>query len=183
MGFLSYFLLGAGLSMDALAVAVSAGIGTPGIKKPDALRIALCFGGFQALMPVLGWLLGSSVAYYIAAYDHWAAFGLLTFIGVKMIVDARGEKRAANLVSGRTLLVMAVATSVDALAAGVTLGLVNASIAVGAAIIGLTTFALSFAGVLFGSRLGAAFEKWASVTGGLVLAGIGVKILVEHLLG
>jgi putative Mn2+ efflux pump MntP len=182
----AYFLLGASLSMDALAISVSVGICTPRLRARDALRPALYFGGFQALMPVLGWLLGGTFSAYIAAFDHWVAFGLLALIGVKMIVDAIRKKDAAvspaRLLSHRALLPMAVATSIDALAVGVSLALVNAQIAVGAALIGLTTFAICFAGTIFGKRLGTAFEQKAAIAGGLALAAVGVKILAEHLL-
>ncbi len=182
----SYFLIGVSLSMDALAIAISTGIFAPHMKKKDALKVALYFGGFQALMPVLGWLLGKSVAVYIQQFDHWVAFGLLAFIGIKMIVDAvrqQGSTECKNMLSHKVLFTMAIATSIDALAVGLTLALVNASIVTGATIIGITTFALSFVGALFGCRLGAKFEKKAMVIGGIVLVGIGTKILIEHLLG
>ena len=190
MDFLSFILLGVSLSMDALAVSVSTGICVPDLKKRDALKIGLYFGGFQALMPTLGWLLGTSVIDYISAFDHWIAFGLLALIGIKMIADAlRGkeEQKACgvreSMLSHKTLFFMAVATSIDALAVGVSLALVQADISAGAAIIGVTTFLLSFMGATLGKRLGSAFEKKAMVIGGIVLIGIGLKILLEHLLG
>lgn len=185
MDILSFVLLGVSLSMDALAVAISAGICNSCMRKRDAVKIALYFGGFQALMPVLGWLLGSTVAEYISAFDHWVAFALLDFIGAKMIFDALHQKEGeprANLLSNKVLLTMAVATSIDALAVGITLGLVDAPIALGASIIGATTFLISFAGAIFGCKLGTAFEKKATIIGGLVLIGLGIKILLEHLL-
>lgn len=176
--------------MDALAVSVSTGICVPDLKKRDAVKIGLYFGGFQALMPTLGWLLGTSVIDYISAFDHWIAFGLLALIGIKMIADAlRGkeEQKACgvreSMLSHKTLFFMAVATSIDALAVGVSLALVKADISAGAAIIGVTTFLLSFMGATLGKRLGSAFEKKAMVIGGIVLIGIGLKILLEHLLG
>lgn len=190
MDFLSFILLGVSLSMDALAVSVSTGICVPDLKKRDAVKIGLYFGGFQALMPTLGWLLGTSVIDYISAFDHWIAFGLLALIGIKMIADAlRGkeEQKACgvreSMLSHKTLFFMAVATSIDALAVGVSLALVKADISAGAAIIGVTTFLLSFMGATLGKRLGSAFEKKAMVIGGIVLIGIGLKILLEHLLG
>lgn len=190
MDFLSFILLGVSLSMDALAVSVSTGICVPDLKKRDAAKIGLYFGGFQALMPTLGWLLGTSVIDYISAFDHWIAFGLLALIGIKMIADAlRGkeEQKACgvreSMLSHKTLFFMAVATSIDALAVGVSLALVKADISAGAAIIGVTTFLLSFMGATLGKRLGSAFEKKAMVIGGIVLIGIGLKILLEHLLG
>ena len=190
MDFLSFILLGVSLSMDALADSVSTGICVPDLKKRDAVKIGLYFGGFQALMPTLGWLLGTSVIDYISAFDHWIAFGLLALIGIKMIADAlRGkeEQKACgvreSMLSHKTLFFMAVATSIDALAVGVSLALVKADISAGAAIIGVTTFLLSFMGATLGKRLGSAFEKKAMVIGGIVLIGIGLKILLEHLLG
>lgn len=190
MDILSFILLGVSLSMDALAVSVSTGICVPDLKKREAVKIALYFGGFQALMPTLGWLLGISVIDYIRAFDHWIAFGLLAFIGIKMVVDAvRGkeEKQACdmrdNMLSHKTLFFMAVATSIDALAVGVSLAIVKANIAAGAAVIGVTTFLISFAGAVAGKRLGSTFEKKAMIVGGLVLVAIGTKILIEHLTG
>ncbi|AYH41758.1 manganese efflux pump MntP [Christensenella minuta] len=176
--------------MDALAVSVSTGICVPDLKKREAVKIGLYFGGFQALMPTLGWLLGTSVIDYISAFDHWIAFGLLAVIGIKMVGDAvRGKEeknacgRRDDMLTHKALFFMAVATSIDALAVGVSLAMVKASIAVGAAVIGVTTFLLSFVGAVAGKRLGSAFEKKAMIIGGLVLVAIGAKILVEHLLG
>ena len=176
MDILSFILLGVSLSMDALAVSVSTGICVPDLKKREAVKI--------------GWLLGISVIDYIRAFDHWIAFGLLAFIGIKMVVDAvRGkeEKQACdmrdNMLSHKTLFFMAVATSIDALAVGVSLAIVKANIAAGAAVIGVTTFLISFAGAVAGKRLGSTFEKKAMIVGGLVLVAIGTKILIEHLTG
>ncbi|WP_243165140.1 manganese efflux pump MntP [Christensenella tenuis] len=190
MDILSFLLLGVSLSMDALAVSVSMGICVPDLRKREAVKIGLYFGGFQALMPTLGWLLGTSVIAYISAFDHWIAFGLLAFIGIKMVVDAvRGKEekqacdRRGDMLSHKTLFFMAVATSIDALAVGVSLAMVKADIAIGAAVIGLTTFLLSFVGAVAGRRLGSAFEKKAMIAGGLVLVAIGAKILIEHLTG
>jgi len=186
MDILSFLLLGASLSMDALAIAVSTGICVPHLRKRDALKLALYFGGFQALMPAVGWVLGSTVSVFIAAFDHWIAFGLLAVIGVKMIIDAVKKKEdgycPTDMLSHKVLFTMAIATSIDALAVGISLAIVNAPIAIGAAIIGLTTFAICFAGAIFGKKLGTAFEQKAAVIGGLVLIGIGIKILAEHLM-
>lgn len=190
MDILSFSLLGISLAMDALAVSVSMGICVPDLKKCEAVKIGLYFGGFQALMPTLGWLLGTSLINYISSFDHWIAFGLLAFIGIKMVVDAaRGKEekqaydRRGDMLSCKTLLFMAIATSIDALAVGVSLAMVKADIAIGAAIIGLITFLLSFIGAVAGKRLGSTFEKKAMVGGGLVLIAIGTKILIEHLAG
>ena len=158
--------------MDALAVSVSTGICVPDLKKREAVKIGLYFGGFQALMPTLGWLLGTSVIDYISAFDHWIAFGLLAVIGIKMVGDAvRGKEeknacgRRDDMLTHKALFFMAVATSIDALAVGVSLAMVKASIAVGAAVIGGTS--------LFGGR-GKARD---AVLGGLVIA------LIENGLG
>ena len=188
MDILSFFLVGAGLSMDALAVSVSTGICVPDLKKREAVKLAVYFGGFQTLMPVLGWLLGNTVSGYIGAFDHWVACGLLALIGGKMIWDAlkgKAEEKACrtDMLSNKVLLTMAVATSIDALAVGISFAMVGASVWMGSAIIGVTTFAICFAGAIFGKRLGAAFEKKAAVVGGVVLIAIGIKIVVEHLLG
>ncbi len=186
MNIMELILLGVGLSMDAFAISVSAGINDPRMEKKNAIKMAAYFGGFQALMPVLGWLLGSSLSEFISAFDHWVAFGLLAFIGVKMIVDTLkggddGPKGGAF--SHGTLLTMAVATSIDALAVGISLALVGASIPLAAAVIGITTFAICLVGAFSGKKLGGAFRKKAGVIGGAVLIAIGVKILLEHLLG
>jgi putative Mn2+ efflux pump MntP len=171
------------LSLDCFAVALAAGIpgGRGGIR--DAARIALAFGAFQAGMPVLGWLAGRSVIAYISAYDHWIAFSLLAIVGARMIREGfsdEKEEQPASLGTG-TLIVLAVATSIDALAVGVSLAFLDTGILLPALLIGVFTFAVSFAGALLG---GAAAERWGKameVLGGLVLIGIGIRILVGHL--
>lgn len=185
MSVLSYVLLGVSLSMDAFAIAVSYGVSLPDMRRKQATIIALYFGGFQAGMTLLGWLLGSTVSVYISAVDHWVAFGLLAFIGLKMIVDAvkaSREEHKPAVFSHKLLMTMSVATSIDALAVGISLAIVAASIAVGSAIIGVTTFLLSFAGAIFGKRLGVAFGSKATIVGGVVLVLIGLKILLDHLM-
>ncbi len=180
-------MLGLSLSVDALAVSISTGVCVPLLRKRDAVKIAAFFGGFQFLMPLLGWLLGSTIYAYISALDHWIAFGLLAFIGIKLVVDAvrdkGGEECPTDMLSTRVLLTMAVATSIDALAVGISLAMVKASVVSGASIIGATTFAVCFFGAVFGKRLGRSFGKKAEIAGGLVLVVIGLKILIEHLLG
>lgn len=185
MSFLSYVLLGVSLSMDAFAISVSYGVSLPDMRKRQAVVIALYFGGFQAGMTLLGWLLGTTVSAYISAVDHWVAFGLLAFIGIKMIVDAvksGKEEQKPTVLSHKLLLTMSIATSIDALAVGISLAIVAASIAAGAAIIGVTTFLISFAGATFGKRLGVAFGSKATIVGGVVLVLIGLKILLDHLM-
>ena len=198
MGLLEMLLIAVGLSMDALAVSMCKGLCMKTWQGRQALLIALFFGGFQAGMPLLGWLAGRQFERYIRQYDHWIAFGLLAFIGVRMLVEAlRKEKdgKAFNTaVSGsaraqacpvgfslRELLLLAVATSIDALAVGVTFAFLQVKILPAAAVIGLTTFVLSGAGVALGHRFGTVHRKRAEIAGGVVLVLIGLKILAEHL--
>ena len=187
MGFVEIFMIGVGLSMDAFSVAVCKGLGMKKVDYRQTCIIALFFGGFQALMPFLGWALGRQFEKYITAFDHWIAFGLLLFIGGKMIVDVlRGgdeEKAAADAprLNIKELLLLAIATSIDALAMGITFGLQGVSIVPAITMIGVTTFVLSFVGVLIGNRFGARFLNKATVAGGIVLILIGVKILLEDL--
>jgi putative Mn2+ efflux pump MntP len=171
------------LSLDCFAVALAAGIpgGRSGIR--DAARIALAFGAFQAMMPVIGWLAGRSVVAYISTYDHWIAFALLAIVGARMIREGfsgEEEKAPASLDTG-TLVVLAIATSIDALAVGVSLAFLDTGILLPALLIGIFTFAVSFAGALLG---GVATERWGKameIAGGLVLFAIGIRILIGHM--
>jgi putative Mn2+ efflux pump MntP len=170
------------LSLDCFAVALAAGIpgGRGGVR--DAARIALAFGAFQAGMPVLGWLAGESVIGYITGFDHWIAFSLLALVGGRMIREGfSGEEVVVSLEAG-ALLVLATATSLDALAVGISLAFLGTGILVPCLVIGLFTFAVSFAGAVLG---GAASERWGKameILGGLVLIGIGIRILLDHLI-
>ena len=188
MGIIELALIGVGLSMDAFAVAVCKGLGMKRLNLRQALVIALFFGGFQALMPVAGWLLGTGFQSYITPVDHWIAFALLAFIGGKMLWDAfreddDGETSQAG--EGRLdlkeLAMLAVATSIDALAVGITFAFLQVDIVPAVSLIGAITLALSFAGVAIGHFFGARFEKPATIVGGVVLILIGCKILLEHL--
>lgn len=190
MGFVELFVVAVGLSADAFAVAVCKGLCMRRVNWRHALVIALFFGGFQALMPLVGWALGTQFAALITPVDHWIAFGLLALIGAKMIWDAvrgDGDDPAESCPAEgapldlRELTLLAVATSIDALAVGVTLAFLGVSIGWAMAVIGLTAFALSFAGVAVGNQFGARFEKPAALAGGVVLVLIGTKILLEHL--
>lgn len=187
MGVLELVLIGIGLSMDAFAVSVCKGLGMRTINIRHCLLIALFFGGFQALMPVLGWLLGRQFRQYIASVDHWIAFGLLTFLGIKMLVDAAKERREEVNASGQAglaigeLFMLAVATSIDALAVGVTFAFLQVRIAQAAALIGCVTFVISVGGVFIGNLFGSRFQNKATVLGGLILIAIGAKILLEDL--
>ena len=171
------------LAMDAFAVSIAGGVVIKEQKVRHALRIALFFGGFQAIMPVVGWLAGNRFRHVIGGVDHWVAFSLLSLIGCKMIYEAvklKPGERKWDIRSLRVLLVLAVATSIDALAVGVTLSLLHVSIITPIIVIGLVTFALSLLGVFIGDRFGHLFESKVEVAGGLVLIAIGIKILLEH---
>ena len=190
MGFLELFLIGVGLSMDAFAVAICQGLSMTRIKWGHALTVGLYFGGFQALMPLLGWVLGSQFSGYIQQYDHWVAFILLLLIGGNMIREAlSGEEDEAEdaAADGRLdhkkLFLMAIATSIDALATGVTFQLTGTNIWMAISLVGCTTFLFSFLGVKVGSTFGAKYQSKAELIGGVILVLMGVKILLEHLLG
>ncbi len=193
VGFLSLLLLAFGLSMDAMAVAASRGLAVPDVRPRHALVVALYFGGFQALMPLLGYLVGDRLGGVVAAFDDYLAFSLLTAIGGKMLYEAFGshddaEGGGAPTREGRpfgpkVMLPLAVATSIDAFAAGVTLPLLGAPFVVSLATIGVTTGVLSALGLYAGRRFGAMLGRRLDALGGLVLIGLGLKILVEHLVG
>ncbi len=188
MGFIEFFLTGIGLSMDAFAVAICKGLGMRKVNYRQMLLIALFFGGFQALMPLLGWLLGRQFEQYITSVDHWIAFTLLVLIGANMLREARkGDDTTdaetvydAPLPLGQ-LLLMAIATSIDALAVGISFAFLGVNIWLAIAIIGTTTFLISAAGVFIGNRFGNRYEKRATIAGGIILILLGVKILLEHL--
>ena len=186
MDFISIIMIGVGLAMDAFSVSVTDGIL---LKKPkcyQAGKIALFFGAFQFIMPCIGYLLGSTFSRYIEAFDHWIAFTLLVFIGCKMIYEAINEKSTEDIknpLSISTLTVLAIATSIDALAAGVTFATINVPVIFSSAVIGIVTFYISLAGVYIGSNCGNLFGNKSEIAGGAVLIIIGVKILTESLLG
>ena len=184
MSIFELFLVAVGLSMDAFAVAVCKGLALKKITFRHALIVGLWFGGFQALMPLLGYLLAARFREAIAAYDHWIAFGLLVLIGGNMIREAIFEKEEAetdSALSFRSMLPLAVATSIDALAVGVTFAFLDVRIVPSVTLIGVTTLVLSMLGVKAGSLFGAKYEKKAEVLGGVILILLGVKILLEHL--
>jgi len=183
MGYFELFLIGVGLSMDAFAVSVCKGLAMPRMRWRQGMIVALFFGGFQALMPLAGWGLGRQFEQYITSIDHWIAFLLLGYIGGKMIWDAFHDENACCGVDFdlRELLMMAIATSIDALAVGITFAFLQVSILPAVSLIGCTTFALSLAGVWIGCRFGSKYKNRATLTGGVVLCLIGLKILLEHL--
>ena len=187
MTLLEIFLIGIGLSMDAFAVAICKGLAMPNkVDKKGALLIALYFGVFQAVMPTLGWLLGSQFAQYVTRLAPWIAFILLAWIGGNMIRESLSkeerEEEETGSVSHKELLVLAVATSIDALAVGVTFSMLElaVSIAVAVILIGCTTFVISLAGVYVGNVFGAKYKSKAEFVGGAILILIGVKILLER---
>jgi putative Mn2+ efflux pump MntP len=185
--FSSIILLALGLAMDATAVAAARGIAARQILPRHVLLVAAFFGGFQGLMPLLGWFVGSHVGPAVQAWDHWIAFGLLGAIGGKMLWSAGEEaaekmRRDSDLFGLKVMTVLAVATSIDALAVGFTLPMLNAPMLVSVLTIGITTAVASAAGLLIGRRLGDVLGSRLDIAGGLVLIGLGSKILVEHLM-
>ena len=183
MTILELFILAVGLSMDAFAVAVCKGLAIGKINMKHALIVGLWFGGFQALMPLVGYLLGSSFAEYIAAVDHWIAMILLALIGVNMVRESRDKdpEHADPSLGFKTMLVMAVATSIDALAVGVTFAFLEVRILPAVSFIGVVTFLLSALGVKIGSIFGTKYKSKAELTGGIILILLGVKIFLEHM--
>ncbi len=184
MDLFTIIAIAVGLSIDAFAVAVAGGISIRPLQFKHALKIALAFGLFQALMPVIGWLAGVTMAGYIARYDHWVAFALLAFIGGRMIHNSLSgvkESTTMDLLRNATLLMLAIATSIDALAIGISFALLDVSILKPILYIGAITFVLSLAGVYIGNRMGGFFEKKLELIGGVILILIGMRILWEHL--
>lgn len=182
--------LSVGLAMDAMAVAAARGCAARRVAWRDVVRVALCFGGFQALMPLFGWGLGDAIGPWVQAFDHWIAFVLLLAIGGKMLLEARSHAGAAagcpappaaEPFSTRVLLVLGVATSIDAFAVGITLPLLDAPLVFSIVSIGVVTAVLSAAGLLAGRRCGTALGPRLDALGGLALVALGTKILVEHL--
>ena len=172
-------LLGFALAMDAFAVALTQGARFRP-RLAGGAAIALTFGVFQAVMPLIGWGIGAFALAYVEAIDHWIAFGLLAFLGARMLGGHVGEDEAAHALTGTTLLIAGVATSIDALAAGIALPTLDISPWVAAAVIGAITFVMSGAGVVLGRRAGDHLGEWAERAGGIILIGLGVKILAEH---
>lgn len=187
MSFQEIFLIGVGLSMDAFAVALCKGLNMKKVNYVHTVIIALFFGGFQAVMPLLGWFLGKNFESYIKSMDHWIAFALLVYIGGKMAYEAiKGDDEDETSAKGdkldlKELTIMAIATSIDALAVGITFAFLQVSIVSSVTIIGITTFVLSIIGVMIGNRFGMKFKSKAEIAGGIILILIGLKILLEHL--
>ena len=188
MGYLELLLIGVGLAMDAFAVSICKGLNMKTINKKHCFIIALFFGGFQALMPFVGWLLGSQFEKYITSIDHWIAFILLGIIGGKMIVESVKPDKEDDEVKEmdapldlKEMFVLAVATSIDALAVGITFAFLDYPIVEAITIIGISTFFISIGGVYVGNFFGNKYEKKAEFVGGLILVLLGVRILLTHL--
>lgn len=183
MGIIEIILLAIGLSMDAFAVAICKGLAMEKVSIKKVAIVGAWFGGFQALMPLIGFLLGVSFKDYIVAIDHWISFVLLGLIGFNMIKESlsKDEDEENSSLAFKLMLVLAVATSIDALAVGVTFAFLQVNVILAVIIIGITTFILSSIGVKIGNVFGARYKSKAEFAGGLILILLGVKILLEHL--
>lgn len=186
MSLVELFIIAVGVSMDAFAVAICKGLCMQKMSRKNALIVGLYFGGFQSGMPLIGYLLGSQFKYAIKAFDHWIAFILLGAIGISMIKEALQKDELeceANPMAPKNMIMLALATSIDALAVGVTFAFLQVEIVPAVSFIGIITFALSIAGVKMGNVFGTRFKSRAEISGGLILILMGTKILVEHTLG
>ena len=183
MGLIELFLIAVGLSMDAFAVSVCKGLAMPKCTFKKAAIVGLWFGGFQALMPAIGYILGAQFQETIASIDHWIAFVLLALIGGNMIHEAldNDEEEADASLDVKNMFLLAVATSIDALAIGITFAFLKVNIIPAVCFIGIVTFIISFAGVKIGNVFGARYKNKAEIVGGVILILLGLKILLEHL--
>lgn len=183
--YLQIILIALGLAMDSVAVAIANGINSKKIKLFQSLKISFSFGFFQATMPLLGWILGIGLKNIITEVDHWVAFTLLVLIGIKMIHDVNNKKNKEKvivLVNNKILLMQSIVTSIDAFIIGMSLAFLKLPVLTSVTIIGIITFLLSFIGVHFGKKLGVILQNKAEIFGGLILIGLGIKILLEHIL-
>ena len=183
MDILETLLIALGLAMDAFSVSVVQGMESKERRVKNGLVMAGSFGIFQSLMPIIGWIAGLQLIDLISGFDHWVAFILLAFVGGKMIYGARStHEKGRSRISASVLLILSVATSIDALAVGLSFSLLSVSIAIPVLIIGIVAFILSFLGFYFGGNIGQMFDNKIQILGGLILLGIGIKILIEHIL-
>jgi len=174
-----------GLAMDAFSVAIAAGLALGYVKRRQAFRLSFHFGLFQFLMPIVGWLAGTALARYISAYDHWLAFALLAYVGGKMIWESifdHERKLKSDPTRGSSLVVLSVATSIDALAVGLSMALLRLPVLFPAVVIGLVAASMTFVGLRIGKYAGRLLGRWMERVGGLILLAIGVKIVLEHTL-
>ncbi len=186
MNWLGILGLSVGLAMDAFAVSISAGLNLGRMRPGQMIRLSLSFGLFQFVMPLIGWLAGTEVARLIESSDHWVAFALLTFVGGKMLWDAFGGRHPENRIDptrGTMLLTLSLATSIDALAVGLSMAFLHLPILIPSATIGVVTAVLTAVVAGFGARIGRRWSRWAEVAGGVVLLFIGIRILLSHLTG
>jgi len=186
MGLMLIMITAVGLAMDCFAVSISAGACTKKAQNTALLKMALMFGIFQSGMTLIGWFAGNSFASVISGFDHWVAFGLLAFVGGKMLVEGikeDEERKETDFCSTKTILVLSVATSIDALAVGVSFSVLDAGPVLPAAVIGAASFLFSLAGAVIGRKTGQILGNKAEILGGIILIGIGVKILLEHIAG
>ena len=185
MNFPSILVIAISLGMDAFSVAIGVGAVSQAFSIGPAMRLSSSFGIFQFLMPVAGWFAGMTVAHLIAGYDHWVAFGLLAYVGGKMIMESCHEKEKSHETDptkGWTLIILSVATSIDAFAVGLSFAFLQIPIIYPSIIIGVVAFIMTMIGILFGGRLGKVIGKKAELAGGIILIGIGVMILIEHMM-
>jgi manganese efflux pump family protein len=185
--FLSLFLIALSLSADCFAVALGGAISLRSFRYVQVLRTSLAFGLAQAIMPVIGWAVGRTIVSFISSYDHWVAFGLLTVVGGRMLWEAFHEEdesqKRADFTRGITLLTLAIATSIDSLAVGLSFAFTDTSIIVASSIIGVVAFVITILGFFIGRKAGSLLGQRAKIIGGLILIGIGIKIVVTHLTG
>jgi putative Mn2+ efflux pump MntP len=184
MGFFSILLIALGLSADCFAVALGGSLARKGHSRLRVLRTAVAFGLFQALMPVLGWLVGQTVVELIADYDHWVAFGLLAIVGGHMLWESfrhREDRKPIDITKGWPLLILSLATSIDALAVGLTFPFLGVNVAIASPTIGVVAFAATIVGFRLGRKVGELVGRWAGAIGGLILIAIGLRILLAHL--
>lgn len=182
MNIIEILLIGIGLAMDAFAVSICKGLSMKKLDKKKTAIIGLYFGVFQGLMPVIGYFLGKGFENFVTSIDHWIAFILLVFIGGNMIKEAfKEEEKVNDDVSFKTMIILAIATSIDALAIGITFAFLGVNIWLSVLAIGIITFAISAIGVIIGNKFGDKYEKKAQIFGGIILIIIGAKILIEHL--
>ncbi len=183
MKFITLIFIGLGLAMDALAISISNGISKKNFSIKDSIRQSFYFGGFQFIMPLIGWGLGTNIRQYIEVFDHWIAFILLLIIGVNMIKECFDEDiqdYEVYYIDRKTIIIQAIATSIDALAIGISIAILNVNIIYASSIIGVIAFIFSFFGGIIGNSIGDILNKKAEIIGGIILIIIGIKILLEH---
>jgi putative Mn2+ efflux pump MntP len=185
MDLISTLLIALGLSMDCLSVAIAGGISIPQLSTRHILRASLSFGLFQAGMFTIGWFAGQTIVELIESFDHWVAFGLLAFIGIRMIWESfrseAGEHKTVDITKGSTLIILSLATSIDSLAVGLSFAFINSNTYVAALIIGIVAFLISVIGFRVGIRIGGWLGRWAELFGGIILIVIGVRVLLTHI--